>query len=411
LERGRSGEEPQELDGISAVILAGGIGRRFGSTVPKPFIKLNGKPVIQYSIDVIEPYVDEIIVVAAHPYRHYKFAPAGRTRQESTLNGLLKCNSPRHVIVHDAVRPLITEKNIYRVKYALENGAICVSSAVPIIDGFITRGTPQSKEFKMLAQTPEGFDYQTLLDALQKADKVYQDCPSLLYEEYNIYPTIVEGVHLNSKLTFARDLENAEGILRFSEQLVPCNPNLRGKRFLVLGGSGGIGRACVKQLLACGANVEAPTHSELDLSHSQYIDLEGFDGVIYAAGTDVGNIMLVNALNCYGLLTAARASSWKGNIVFLSSTAATLGRPGTALYSASKAALNSIIESEHEDLAKLGIIINAIAPAKVNTPMAHRMHGPLPAAELLNPNFVAEHVLRFLDTDVHGRIVYLRVGM
>jgi len=395
------------------VILAGGVGRRFGSAIPKPFIKLNGKPVIQYSIDVIEPFVDEVIVVAAAPYGRYKHAPAGNNRQESTLNGLLKCDNPRFVIVHDAVRPLITERNIKEVIDALENGAICVSSAVPIVDGFIDHGVPQTKDSKMLAQTPEGFDYLTLLTALEQAEYLYQDCPSLLYEEYGIYPTIVEGVHMNSKLTFSRDLENAEGVLRFTEQKLLSRPNLRGKRILVLGGSGGIGSICIQLLRSMGANVDAPVRGQLDLSRQPRFLLEGYDGVIYAAGTfrPEREIMGVNTLSCYELLRAARDQNWKGNIVFLSSTAATFGRAGSTLYSASKAALNSIIESEHAGLAELDIFINAVAPAKVNTPMARAMHGQLPPGELLNPEFVADHVVRFLDTEKHGQIVYLRNGM
>jgi molybdopterin-guanine dinucleotide biosynthesis protein A len=63
---------------VSAVVLAGGQGTRFGSHVPKPFMSLNGRPVIDWSLDAIEPEVDEVVVVAPTPYRNYRVGIAGR---------------------------------------------------------------------------------------------------------------------------------------------------------------------------------------------------------------------------------------------------------------------------------------------------------------------------------------------
>ena len=328
----------------------------------------------------------------------------------------MKCNSPDHVIVHDAARPLITADIVREVVDKLLRGSVCVSTSVEVVDGFMDNGAPLSKIGKRLTQTPEGFHYATLVAAHRtalRAGKDYRDDCCMLYDQCGLKPDIVEGIYLNSKLTFAKDLENAEGVMRFHSLCLTTIPNLAGKNILVFGGSGGIGSACIKQLKALGATVHAPTHREFDLSHSNYFDLNGYDGVIHTAGAyrNSEQILSVNTMSCYELLMSAAKQEWKGNIIFLSSSSATYGRKGIALYSASKAALNSLIESMHHELAEKGIFINAVAPAKVDTAMAHGMHPMLDGEELLAPDFVAERVLRYLDTRVHGHVVYLRIGM
>lgn len=85
---------------ISAVILAGGSSTRFGASIPKPFMSLNGKAVIQYSIDVFEPLVDEIVIVTNGQYKNYKCVSGGQTRNESAYNGLM-ASTGDFVIIHD----------------------------------------------------------------------------------------------------------------------------------------------------------------------------------------------------------------------------------------------------------------------------------------------------------------------
>ena len=85
------------------IILAGGRGDRFGSHIPKQFVSLNGKPVIQYSIDALEPACDEIILVSDVPYKDYTCVPSGITRSESVWNAVnhLRDASPDFVVIHD----------------------------------------------------------------------------------------------------------------------------------------------------------------------------------------------------------------------------------------------------------------------------------------------------------------------
>jgi NAD(P)-dependent dehydrogenase (short-subunit alcohol dehydrogenase family) len=118
--------------------------------------------------------------------------------------------------------------------------------------------------------------------------------------------------------------------------------------------------------------------------------------------------MAVNFDSCVKLVKLAEAQNWKGNIVFLSSASATFGRKGIPIYSASKSALNAYIESRAEELAEKGIYINAIAPAKVDTPLQASINPNASKDEMMSPDYVADYVCRYIDTDVYGHIIYLK---
>lgn len=115
----------------TAIILSGGTGTRMGSERPKQYIEVEGKPVLWYSLRIFEkhPLIDRFVVVAAVEWRDYVndvirksgmkkfsgFADAGSSRQQSIYNGILKVRdsgADDHdiVIIHDAVRPFVSEK-------------------------------------------------------------------------------------------------------------------------------------------------------------------------------------------------------------------------------------------------------------------------------------------------------------
>lgn len=391
--------------GVSAVLLAGGQGERFGASLPKALMSLNGKPVLQHSIDVIEPHVDEVIVVAAKPYRHYRHALPGPTRGDSALNGVLATQHDK-VLIHDGARPFVTERIVQEVITALAHSD-SVDTAVPILDGYLEHGLPRPKTGRWLGQTPEAFDKQILLEAFRHATHPYDDEVSMVWDTLGITPWVVEGIHLNTKITYPKDLENAEGIMRSWREPIATTPNLTGP-VLILGGSGGIGKALTWAI----PRTVTPTRSELDLTKPFDIDLSQYQAIVHAAGeyANEDQIMAVNFDSVTCLVDLAAAQQWRGNIVAFSSTAGAYGRPGIALYSASKAALNTWIEATHVELAEHGIYLNAIAPAKVDTRLQHTINPDADRAQMLTPRFVASRTLPYLDTTAHGHIVYLRVG-
>jgi ribitol-5-phosphate 2-dehydrogenase (NADP+) / D-ribitol-5-phosphate cytidylyltransferase len=393
---------------FSAVILAGGKGERFGSAIPKPFMSLNGKPVIQYSIDVLEPLVDEVVIVCNCQYKDYHCVEAGDTRNKSAFNGL-KASKGDYILFHEGARPFLRKKTVEDIKGMLLQGYDCADTVSPILDGYMENGIKIDKKGKYLGLTPEGFKRGILESAYSLTSKRDWMDEITMVQTVNKEAKVgfVETDVINSKITYEQDLGYAEGIMRFWNDPITTVPNLN-KKVLIFGGSSGIGKACKEKL----KDVFAPTRQEVDLSKAWGMKLEGYDAIIYSAGEyiDEKKIMKVNFESCVRLVKLAEEQNWKGNIVFLSSSSSTYGRQSQPVYSASKAALNSYIEARHRELAEKGILINAIAPCKVNTRLLDIIHPDVPRDSVLTPEYVANHVLKYLDTDVSGHIIFLRKG-
>ena len=111
--------------GIKAIILMGGTGLRFGSELPKQFHRLAGKKVYLYTLEAFlkTQLFEEIILVCPSSWiaqtkediAHFHSVPisiieGGSSRQESSFKGLQACNSSTNIVViHDAVRPFVSE--------------------------------------------------------------------------------------------------------------------------------------------------------------------------------------------------------------------------------------------------------------------------------------------------------------
>jgi 2-dehydro-3-deoxy-L-rhamnonate dehydrogenase (NAD+) len=167
------------------------------------------------------------------------------------------------------------------------------------------------------------------------------------------------------------------------------------RKSLITGGQSGLGAACATRLRADGVEVlTIDLAAEADLS----LDITDADAVA-AAIADVGPVdILINSagivgpnvpfweaspekwrqtfdVNVHGLFNVTRAvipgmiaSGW-GRIVNMASMAGKDGNPNLAAYSASKAAVIGLTKSLGKELAKTGVIVNAIAPAVIDTPM------------------------------------------
>lgn len=138
-----------------AIILSGGIGSRMNMDgFPKQYIEVEGKPILMYTMEVFQrcKAVDKVVIVAAeqwhesiarwnNQYRIMKFlsfARPGSSRQESILNGLENCmldsqNENDRVIIHDGVRPCVTEELIERCFNELNDHEGCMPT-IPVND-------------------------------------------------------------------------------------------------------------------------------------------------------------------------------------------------------------------------------------------------------------------------------------
>lgn len=120
-----------------ALVLAGGTGTRLGADIPKQYIKVNGKMIIDYCLETMElsSDIDEVWITADEMWQpHIKkinkfkgYACPGRNRQLSIYNGLKAIEAALtdedkdvNVIVHDAARPFLTENLIQRCVMAVE---------------------------------------------------------------------------------------------------------------------------------------------------------------------------------------------------------------------------------------------------------------------------------------------------
>ncbi len=221
----------------SAIIVASGCGRRMGSDIHKQFITINNKPILQYTIECFYncSYINEIVIVVNEESIEFckkeliksdlnkdiKFTHGGKERQDSVYNGLKQVNSSTDIVlVHDGVRPFVTEEHIKKIIYsAYENiGAVL---AVPVKDtikvvnqnGFIEQ-TPK-RETLFITQTPQGFKYDVLVKAYEQAikDNFIATDDSNLVERLGYKIKIEDGSYDNIKITTKEDLYMAEIIL------------------------------------------------------------------------------------------------------------------------------------------------------------------------------------------------------
>jgi len=121
---------PSTMPRIIAIIPAAGIGKRFGGATPKQFLKVNGKEILAYTLEVFQKAkkIDEIIVAASKEefpriqrlQKKYKLTKltiiveGGKERQDSVYNALVMAdlNKDDLVIVHDAARPFALSRPV-----------------------------------------------------------------------------------------------------------------------------------------------------------------------------------------------------------------------------------------------------------------------------------------------------------
>lgn len=217
-----------------AVVLAGGSGQRFGTALPKQFLPLAGKTVIEHSVEAFEQCaaIDEIAVVMNADYlpqmqeiidrnrwkKVRKLLPGGAERHFSTLAAIKAYEgcSDINLIFHDAARPAVNQRIIQETVTALQTHP-AVAVAIPATDtvfevtddgNFIT-AIPSRKRLRC-AQTPQAFHIDVIREAYRKAlqDPNFtstDDCGVLLKYCPEVPIFIVAGDTSNQKLTYPED--------------------------------------------------------------------------------------------------------------------------------------------------------------------------------------------------------------
>lgn len=223
-----------------AVLLAGGSGKRLGGELPKQFIKVGGKMIIEHTLDAFErcAAIDEIAVVVRKDciddVRHIvekggytkvgKILCGGRERYHSSLAAIETYRDDNDTILfHDAVRPLVSQRIITDCVAAMQSHeavAVAVSSTDTIFEvderGCIANIPPRSTLRR--AQTPQCFHRGLIKKAYDIAlqDKYFSatdDCGVVRHYLPDVPIYIVEGEPTNIKVTYKEDLAMMETLL------------------------------------------------------------------------------------------------------------------------------------------------------------------------------------------------------
>ena len=224
---------------IVAVVPAAGLGTRMGSEQPKQFLELDGLPLIIFTLRrlaacaaisefLIATRTDDVVslqdkVAKAALGRPARVIHGGDTRQQSVANALAQVDPATEIVlVHDAVRPFVTQKQVERViaEARARGAAILGIPAIDTVKEVKRASLPEDvalisatipRERIVLAQTPQAFSCGLLREAFQKAeqDGVTASDEAALVERVGRDVYVVQGSERNLKITRPADMELA----------------------------------------------------------------------------------------------------------------------------------------------------------------------------------------------------------
>ena len=205
----------------AAVIVAAGSGKRMGTTVCKQYLLLEGKEILAHTVEKFEKSRMKQMAAGYGWKKISAVAQGGAERQDSIWNGLMQTSpSVEIVLLHDGVRPFVTEEMIQAsIQTAREMGACAVG--VPVKDTIkvcgadgMTLETPDRSRLWQI-QTPQTFRRKVIFQAFEKARKdgfVATDDTSVA--EYAGFPVkVIQGSYRNIKITTQEDLLIARAFL------------------------------------------------------------------------------------------------------------------------------------------------------------------------------------------------------
>jgi len=206
------------------ILLAAGESKRLKSATPKPFVKVNGKSLLELSYESFASIKKIKKTVIVYNKKHKKYLSklylgnalritGGRTRQESTLIALKKIKKMncKKVLIHDAARPNASKKLINEIINKLNyNHAV-----VPLIKtNDATKRTEKNLIFKNIqrstlgfTQTPQGFTFSKIFEKHMKKNNEALDDDSALFTTYGEKVLAVNGNKTNFKITDKEDLD------------------------------------------------------------------------------------------------------------------------------------------------------------------------------------------------------------
>jgi 2-C-methyl-D-erythritol 4-phosphate cytidylyltransferase len=215
-----------------ALIVAGGKGTRIKSDLPKQFLRLNGKPILLYTLEAFFKYSEQISTVLVLPEddfdtwksicQEFNFKKpiilqkGGDTRFQSVKNGLDKLEGEGLVAIHDGVRPLVNTDLIrasFRLAavYGSAVAAVPLKESIRVTDQDQTRALDRSQY--RLIQTPQTFALQLIKKAYQTIEDPSLTDDASVAEKSGHKISLFEGSYRNLKVTTPEDLIVAGALL------------------------------------------------------------------------------------------------------------------------------------------------------------------------------------------------------
>ena len=206
------------------ILLAAGNSKRFSHRIPKPFIKVAGRTILELSLLKFRNISQIKYIIVVTNKKHQKFIKTiksqkfikmigGNTRQESTLKALryikrnqIKCSK---VLIHDSARPNLSLKLIKKIINKSKKNTVIPK--IPVNDALkimINKNklSNLTREKFFLTQTPQSFNFKEILNLHSDKKNLYKDDDlSLVYSLKKV--KFIEGEKSNFKITNQEDLK------------------------------------------------------------------------------------------------------------------------------------------------------------------------------------------------------------
>ena len=213
-----------------AIVTAAGAGERLGAGVPKAFVELGSKTMLEHAVaGLLSSGVVDRVVVAAPAERvaqsvsmfveRVTVVEGGAERDDSVRRALTAVGDAEFILVHDAARPFTPLNQIQRVVAALRDGMRAVIPVLPVVDTIkavdangVVLGTPERAGLRAV-QTPQGFEAALLQRAYQQSGGLTVTDDASMVENLGVPVHTVAGDALAFKITTALDPRLAQAVL------------------------------------------------------------------------------------------------------------------------------------------------------------------------------------------------------
>jgi 2-C-methyl-D-erythritol 4-phosphate cytidylyltransferase len=205
---------------VVGIVPAGGSGERLGADRPKAYVVCAGRPLIDWSLEVLQSICDRVVVAAPPDWLREGWVEGGPSRSQSVRNAVDAAPEARTFVVHDAARPLVTRELVEECIGALlgVDGAIAAAPVTDTVkeaypDGTVLRTLDRSRLWAV--QTPQVFRAGALRRALDVDDETLAAATddASLVEATGGTVRLVEAPIGNLKVTTEADLARAAAAL------------------------------------------------------------------------------------------------------------------------------------------------------------------------------------------------------